>query len=548
MKRLFFPSISLIIIVSSCCNTLIREKLDFAESLLQPKPDSSLSILESIGFSEMRTSEERARFALLMTAAMNKNYKEITSDSLIKVAVDYYSDRKDQRHRMMAYYYHGLVLNSMGEYTTAIISLEKAEKDALILGDHLYAGLTYRNKGDIFNKTNNDQAVLVCFQEAISHFKELDNPDYLEFAELSLAICLFNRKKYDAAKTILQRLQTQTKNNLLKEYCLLNLALVMVALGEDSEAVIHMFQESPTELFGLYEYGYYATALEKIGLHSAADLQITNAYTLCIDNADSAMVDFIRSDILHRRGNDSEAYKLTRNAAFVQDSLTQVLLQQSVSNAQRDYYKAESLLQEERAGRLRERNLLGTATAMLTLSLLLGLTLFYRKRKEQEIKEQMLKLSIAQSELHQAEKENASLLGSLFSEKFNHLDRLSGDYVRANSDKERMSAMREFKEEIASMRKNEDLFLSLEKDLDRYCDGVMTKLKNQVPAIKGENRKLIALFFAGLPYSTVQLVMNRVSIDSLKMARSRFRKEIKAVNAPDEALFLRLLDMKSSRQ
>ncbi len=104
--------------------------------------------------------------------------------------------------------------------------------------------------------------------------------------------------------------------------------------------------------------------------------------------------------------------------------------------------------------------------------------------------------------------------------------------------------MREFKEEIAALRTNDDLFLSLEKDLDRYCDGVMTKLKDQVPAIKGDNRKLISLFFAGLPYSTVQLVMNRVSIESLKTARSRFRKEIKAANAPDEELFLRLLEIK----
>ena len=170
-----------------------------------------------------------------------------------------------------------------------------------------------------------------------------------------------------------------------------------------------------------------------------------------------------------------------------------------------------------------------------------------KENKEQEIKEQMLKLSIAQSELHQAEQENASLLGSLFSEKFNHLDKLSVDYVRADNDRERLIALREFNEEIAAIRTNGDLFLSLEKDLDRYCDCVMTKLKDQVPAIKGENRKLISLFFAGLPYSTIQLVMNRVSIDSLKMARSRFRKEIKAANAPDEALFLRLLDMKTSK-
>lgn len=548
MKRVIFLSIFFGILFSSCCNLEIKKKLASAESLLQIQPDSSLSILESIASNDILTREAKARYALLMTAALNKNYIVISSDSLIKVAVDYYSARTDQRHRMMANYYQGLVLNNSGEYTAAIVALEKAEKDALVLRDHLYSGLIYRNKGDIFNKTNNDQAVLSCFQEAIRHFKELDNPDYAEFAELSLAVCYINSKDYDAARIILQNILNNTNNDLLKDYSSIKMAIVMLATdAADPKEVVRMFQESSTNLFGVHEYGYYATALDKIGQYDSVDLRIADAYSLCVDNADSAMVDFIKADLLHRRGNDAEAYKLTRNAAFVQDSVTRILLQQSVSNAQRDYYKAESQLQEERAGRLRERNRLGSSTVLLALALLSGLTISYRKRKEQEIQEQMLKFSITQSELHRAEQTNASLLGSLFSEKFNHLDKLSADYVRAGNDRERLVALREFKEEIAEIRTNDDLFLSLEKDLDRYCDGVMTKLKDQVPSIKGENRKLISLFFAGLPYSTVQLVMNRVSIDSLKTARSRFRKEIKASNASDEALFLKLLEMKNSR-
>lgn len=531
-------------LISTGCNSVIRKKLDSAESLLQAQPDSCLAIMESIAPNDLKTKEERARYALLMSAALDKNYIAVDSDSLIKVAVDYYSSRNDQRRRMMANYYQGLALDNAGEYTAAIIYLEKAEKDALSIGDPLYAGLIYRTKGDIFNKTNNDQAVLACFQKAIGHFKKLENPEYAEFAELSLAVCHINSKNYNEAKIILQLLQEQTNNDLLKDYCTLNLAMIMLVSEEKPEEAVRLFEESPSDLFGIHEYGYYATALDKIGKKDAANVHITNAYELCVDNTDSAMVDFMYADILHRRDNDSEAYQLTRNAAFVQDSLTRVLLQQSVSNAQRDYYKAESQLQEERAGRLRERNRLGTATALLALTLLSGLTLTYRKRKEQEIKEQMLKISLSQSELQQTEQAKASLLGSLFSEKFNHLDKLSADYVRADNDNERLVALRDFKEEIAAIRTNDDLFLSLEKDLDRYCDGVMTKLKDQVPAIKGENRKLISLFFVGLPYSTVQLVMNRVSIDSLKTARSRFRKEIKAANAPDEELFLRFLEMK----
>ena len=546
MQRTFF-AILLCILVSSCYNTDIRKILDSAESSLQLKPDSCLVILESIDKNVLNTREEKARYALLMSAALDKNYIDVSSDSLIRVAVDYYSIRKDPQHRMMAQYYQGVILNNAGDYTAAIVALEKAEKDALALEDHLYAGLILRTKAEIYNKTINHQASQLCLIEAIMHFKFLYNADYAAFAELGLANIYINSQDFTKAEQQLERIHTYN-NDILNGYSSIDKAIIQIEKYKNPVEAIRLFQISAKSLFNLQDYSYYALSMERTGQRDSADRLLLTAYTLCNSQEDSVSVDFMYADILHRRGNDSKAYKLTRNAAFVQDSLTRVLLQQSVSNAQRDYYKAELQLQEERAWRLRERNLLGTATAMLALLLLSGLTLFYRKRKEQEIKEQMLKISITQSELHQAEQENASLLGSLFSEKFNHLDKLSVDYVRADNDRERLIALREFNEEIAAIRTNGDLFLSLDKDLDRYCDCVMTKLKDQVPAIKGENRKLISLFFAGLPYSTIQLVMNRVSIDSLKMARSRFRKEIKAANAPDEALFLRLLDMKSSRQ
>jgi len=543
MKRVIFLSIFLSILFSSCCNLETKKKLDSAESLLQPNPDSCLTIMESIAPNDLKTKEEKARYALLMSAALDKNYIDVASDSLIKVAVDYYSIRNDQRRRMMAHYYQGLTLNNANDNTDAIIALEKAEKDALDLDDHLYAGLIFRTKGEVYNKTLNDQAAQSCLKEAIAHFKFLDNPDYAAYSELGLVNSYLNSHDFSMAEQQLESVLSYNNDNLNRYYPI-DKAIIQIQKYKNPVEAIRLFRVSQNSLFDLHDYSFYALAMERIGQRDSADKYFSKAYALCHSNVDSVAVDFMYADILHRRGKDNEAYQLTRNAAFVQDSVTRVLLQQSVSNAQRDYYKAESQLQEEQVARLRERNLLGTATALLALALLAGLTLSYRKRKEHEIQEQILKVNLTQSELKQAEQTNAFLLGSLFSEKLNHLDKLSGDYILANSDKERMAALKKFREEIEAMRTNDDLFLSLEKDLDRYCDGVMTKLQNQVPAIKGENRKLISLFFAGLPYSTVQLVMNRVSIESLKTARSRFRKEIKAANAPDEALFLRLLEMK----
>lgn len=90
--------------------------------------------------------------------------------------------------------------------------------------------------------------------------------------------------------------------------------------------------------------------------------------------------------------------------------------------------------------------------------------------------------------------------------------------------------------------------MSLEEDLDKYCNGIVSKLRGQVPRIKGGNINIIILFFAGFSYDVVQLLTGSVSVESLKMARSRFRKEIIAANAPDKDFFLRMLDMKKRPQ
>lgn len=546
MKRPFIVSVILSLFLTSCFYSETRTKLKLAESQLQTKPDSCLAVISSIDQSNLRTRKEKARYALLMSAALDKNYIDVYSDSLITIATDYYSLRNDPRRRMMANYYLGLIQNRLGEYTAAIVTLEKAEKDALAIEDHLYAGLIYRTKGDIFSKTLNNQASQTSIEKAIAHFKHLENSDYASFAELGLAISYINSHNFNAAKQQLESVLLYN-NDKIKDYCSIENAVIQVETDGDPLEAIRLFREVPKELLDLHDYCFYALAWESIGQKDSTDRLFNESYALCLSQEDSVEVDFMYADVLYRRGYYKDAYSLTRKAAFVQDSLTCILLQQSVSNAQRDYYKAESQLQEEQARRLRERNRLGIAATLLALALLSGAMFTYRKRKEQETKEQMLELSITRSELHQAEQANASLLGSLFSEKLNHLDRLSEEYVRADSDKERILSLKRFKEEIATMQTDEDLLLSLEKDLDRYCDGVMTKLRTQVPSIKGDNLKMIALFFAGLPYSTVQLVMNRVSVESLKMARSRFRKEIKAANAPDEALFLRLLEMKGNR-
>lgn len=141
-------------------------------------------------------------------------------------------------------------------------------------------------------------------------------------------------------------------------------------------------------------------------------------------------------------------------------------------------------------------------------------------------------------------KNNAGILGALLSERLGHLDRLSAEYLSAETEKEKETIFNDYKKRAYLLRKDDKLIDSVERDLNRFCNGLMTNLKEQVPDIKGDNRRVICLFFAGLSNLAVQIITGKVSLKAVEMARSRCRKIIKESGAKDAKMFLDLLDNK----
>ena len=58
-------------------------------------------------------------YALLLTEALDKNFKSHRNDSLILIAVDYYKDNSNNKLKTKAYYYLGRVYQDNKEYIKA---------------------------------------------------------------------------------------------------------------------------------------------------------------------------------------------------------------------------------------------------------------------------------------------------------------------------------------------------------------------------------------------------------------------------------------------
>lgn len=82
----------------------IDKVLNSADNLMHAYPDSALKMLRQLEGSSLNASD-KARYALLLTKAQTKSNEFIGSDSIIKIAYDYYDNRNDSMEMQSKTYY-----------------------------------------------------------------------------------------------------------------------------------------------------------------------------------------------------------------------------------------------------------------------------------------------------------------------------------------------------------------------------------------------------------------------------------------------------------
>lgn len=146
--------LSYVFLVSSCYKkkgviSSFSSSLSEAESLILTYPDSALSLLENLNPNNEDISL-KARYALLLTQAEDKNYILHTDDSLINIAVSYYDSVRNVEQAVKAHYYLGRVCQDMQNEAAAVneyfIALHWAEQN----GKNEMLCLLYGNLGQIY--------------------------------------------------------------------------------------------------------------------------------------------------------------------------------------------------------------------------------------------------------------------------------------------------------------------------------------------------------------------------------------------------------------
>ena len=137
-------------LVASCYNRQTRTSLDEAEGLMEAYPDSALHRLMRIDTSMVRYGEDRARYALLMSMALDKNYIDTTTFDILQPAIDYYLKKGNPKEKLRTYYYQGRIYQNREDRDNALSCFMKGLDNISENNDSLCIARTLVAQGQIY--------------------------------------------------------------------------------------------------------------------------------------------------------------------------------------------------------------------------------------------------------------------------------------------------------------------------------------------------------------------------------------------------------------
>ncbi len=187
MKRLL--TISALACIMTFCgrNETINENFDRAESCMSESPDSALAILDSMDSVRFDTKAQNARYALLKSMALDKNYIDRTDDSLINIAVNHYRHRLNAPYKFKSYYYQARIYQNAGQMDKAMESLVRAEHTLSSKIDAAFHAKLYFLKAQLYSYHFDIDNVNEAMANAAKYSKKAEQRNNYAVAILSIA-------------------------------------------------------------------------------------------------------------------------------------------------------------------------------------------------------------------------------------------------------------------------------------------------------------------------------------------------------------------------
>lgn len=398
-------------------NHVISELLDSAEAVMNDNPELALQYIDSIDSHSIRGRERQARYALLCSEVLYKNSIDVDTDSLIMIAVSYYSVGNHTEQLFRSFYCLGCIYNELGQLTDAAVALGQAELLADKINDGYRLGLLFTQLGNVFFNSFDFYRAEQYYRLAMDNYAKAGKDVHRMHALYDVGGCLMQQKQYEYAHSIFKEVQEWASihgDNILKSNCLLSRMMCSIYLKDINMATTE--HNEYMNSFGQpddnpYVFSVFATYYLSTGEYVDAAYYINKGWDFAKTKNDSINLWYEESLSDELRGIPDSALVKYKHSIELQNQNLYNLLDQPILGAQKDYYRNLAETESLRASRNR------LVTVFLIIVMILVLTLLYimnrvqKERHEQEKQEHLLTVTLlhtinqTQEKRHEQEKQ-----------------------------------------------------------------------------------------------------------------------------------------------
>lgn len=492
MRQIIYAIIILysILIISGCngnktTNKLMPE-LEQAEKVMFDHPDSALHLLESMEIPSSQTDKENhALWCLLTSQAKVKQLMKISSDSLVRIAYDYYKPTNNARRKAMSALYMGNINYNLGHIEEAMKYYLEGKSEVENTEYYKTGYLIMSSLGKLYLYRNLTDYALESCTKAYDYAVRDSNLRYQMGALQYLARCYCISNKLPKAIESYQRCSAIAAELGLKNtdyyYDIQHEIALVYTNSHKIEKSLSILQSFPIEYrpFSLIGKNYF-----RLGKLDSAFYYLNKAL-----NTDNIYTKASVYEYLYRLSEKPKYNQYLKtycdSLLFYNDSIIAIDKGKQII-AYKEKYNNEKLITEKQKLKLEKANITYWWMFTVVIVLLLGILLIYiylRKRITIQKKEEEL-TSLA-LQLHQKELEvekNESYIAELQSQ------------FEKNNKKEELYM--EQVEELKNLKKENER-LSLEKNL-LYEKIASYSISSQ--ELEKREKELCSLLLAQIPF------------------------------------------------
>lgn len=507
-------------------------------------PDSSLSILRAIESSHAHFNEEtKAKFALLMSQARSRNRIAPSNDSLISVALKYYSTHSDKRSLAWTYLYASDIHDHLGNDSLAIDFIIKAHDQAADVDDDRLKMMIHYFWGNMIEYAP-------PFDEAIKHLCEAKKYAELCGDTLRSIVCLneigssliYMDNPGEAKEAYQEALKIARGKNADRYLKPLYTGMSMACFMQDSisDALVYINKALASTENVVYGDSLQTKLLKnailvKIGLWDEAESELSGLLEN-ISSSDAGAVWLDLSTIADERGDHHKALYYYKKYAECLDSAYKNILDNRVLDWQNKYELLKSEGAYDRL-QLKYRNIV-IAVAMLIIIILSLMLLF--KIKSSRSRLELHKVAEANKQMKEDFKREQAKTNDLLNDKKNNLDMIRTQLISNDLTMAKIMALKDMdnnarKKQMNEMVLSEEEKIQLIKITNMTYANFPSKLAGEHPNLTTDDIVLCCLLKFEIKSADIAVLLN-VPSNTLKQRKQRLKRKLEIINSVDEWL------------